>query len=270
MTPAPGERDVELPPPLPGDAIYAELHEDAAIPELAPPVRVDRWAHRRVEPRGLALMWTLYLLGVTVMCFWTPATAAGLDPLAGRYSSRLLLIAVAVGYCVLWPMVRLCQAFPAEGGVRAVGKDLMVMIVPTQAVIWPLTFLALWPLSVASALAASSLAWTLVVGALLAIGLGGPRRERLIGSWRRLAWIGIILAVAARPTGWYDNTSEGGRVWMVLSGVSAPLTLTAAPASGLSWVSPPQWGMIGVTFALAVGLWLVAVGSGSGRHDEPV
>lgn len=270
MTSDAGEPRAGEPLVAEGDAVYAEVHPEPAIPELAPPVRVDRWAHRRVEPRGLALMWTLYLLAVTVIAFWTPATAAGLDPLAGRYSARVLLVAVAVGYTVLWPMVRLCQTFPSEGGVAAVGKDLLVMVVPTQAVIWPLTFLAAWPMTVAAALAASSLAWTLLVGAVLAITLGGPGRERVIASGRRMLGLIVILVVAARPTGLYGAPAESDRAWMVLSAVTAPLAMIIPPSDGVWWIGTTQWAMVGITAAFAVGLWLVAFGTGSGRRGEPV
>ncbi|XVJ60165.1 MAG: hypothetical protein HEQ23_12525 [Tepidisphaera sp.] len=252
---------------------------DAPLPELTPPTRVDKWAHRRVEPRGLALVWTLYLLGVTMVCFWTPALSTGLDALSGRYSARLVLVAVGFGMAVLWPMLRLCQTFPNEGGLRGVGKDLVVMIIPTQAVIWPLAFLALWPLSVAACVAASSLGWTLVVGALLAMALGGAGRERQRSSFRRIAWMVVILAVAARPSGMYVPPIAVGDVpssdvvdlWSMLSAVSAPLSMTVPPQGRAEWLLPGHWAAVGVTWALAGGLWLVAaalVGGGPARHPK--
>ena len=258
------------------------------MPELAPPKRVDKWAHRRVEPRGLALLWTMYLLGVTLVCFWTPALSAGLDVLSGRYSSRLVLVAVAFGYAVLWPMLRLCQVFPSEGGLRSVGKDLIVMVIPTQAVIWPLAFLALWPLSVAACVAASAMGWTFLVGAILAIFLGRAGREREISREnsrelspvRRLVGILVIIAVAARPAGMYVPpiavgdvpTSDVVDLWAMLSAVSAPLSMTVPPFGRPEWLLPGHWAAVGVTWGLAGGMWLVAAAlvGGAGRTSGPV
>lgn len=238
----------EVPPP------------EAPIPELRPAVRVDRWAHRRVEPRGLALLWTLYLLGITLTTFWTPTTGAGLDPLAGRYASRQLLFSTAVGYAVLWPMLRLCQVFPGDGGLKSVGKDLLVMVIPTQAVVWPLAFLALWPMSVAAALGAQSLAWTLLVGALLAMALGPGGSDRRPSAIRRVVWMVVILAAGARPAGLYDfrSAATGFDLWTMSSALTAPLSLTVPPQGRVAWLGSLQWSAIGVTFGVSVGLWLVA------------
>lgn len=241
---------------------------EAPLPELRPPVRVDRWAHRRVEPRGLALLWTLYLLAITLTTFWTPTTGAGLDPLAGRYASRQLLVSAAVGYAVLWPMLRLCQVFPGDGGLRSVGKDLLVVVIPTQAVVWPLAFLALWPMSVAAALGAQSLAWTLLVGALLSMALGPGGSDRRPTVWRRVVWMAVILAAAGRPAGMYDFGDSGFELWSMSSAVSAPLALTVPPQGRVSWLGGVQWSAIGVTFGVSVGLWLVAAAL-AGRPGAP-
>jgi hypothetical protein len=249
---------------------------EAPMPELAPPRRVDKWAHRRVEPRGLALLWTMFLLGVTLVCFWTPALSAGLDVLSGRYSARLVLVAVAFGYSVLWPMLRLCQVFPFEGGLRSVGKDLIVMVIPTQAVIWPLAFLALWPLSVAACVAASAMGWTFLVGALLAMFLGKAGRERQVSPMRRVVGMLVIIAVAARPAGMYSPliavgdvpTSEVVDLWAMLSAVSAPLSMTVPPYGRPEWLLPGHWAAVGVTWGLAGGMWLVAAALVGGSRRE--
>jgi hypothetical protein len=216
-----------------------------------------------VEPRGLALLWTLYLLAVTLTSFWTPTTGAGLDPLAGRYASRVLLVAVSFGYAVLWPMLRLCQVFPSEGGVASVGKDLLVVVIPTQAVVWPLAFLAVWPMSVAAGLGAITLGWTLLVGALLALALGRGGVERSRGRWSRAGWMLVIMVVAARPAGLW-----GGGLWEMSSAVSAPLAVTVPPRGRVEWMTPLQWAAVGVTFGVSLGLWLVAAAL-AGRAGGP-
>jgi hypothetical protein len=278
-----GQTAPEVPMGEPGAAMLEGAGE-AVIPELTPPIRRDKWAHRRVEPRGLALCWTLYLLGVTVASFWTPALGAGLDPLSGRYSARLVLLLAAVGYGVLWPMLRLCQTMPREGGVSAVGKDLIVMVVPTQAVIWPLSFLAVWPVSVAGGVASAALGWTLVVGAVLAVALGrghdGDRGEA--GAARRAGWMLAILALVGTGAGFaavrlaiHEGGAEmlGADLVMMMSPLTAGFEMTQGPVGRLQWLSPGHWAAVGVTWALALGLWLVAagvagMGNGGGDGDR--
>jgi hypothetical protein len=142
------------------------------------PKRPDKWAHRRGEPRVYAFFWTLYLLGATLMGFMALGFVGGITAEVYRPIARGIIITVMVGAVILWPMTRLSQAMPTRGGARAVRADMIVMLVPLQAVVWPQAILpAGWtPLSI-GALAAMSAAWTILVGGLLAIALGGPRLD---------------------------------------------------------------------------------------------
>ena len=247
-----------------------DLHAHAQVPELVAPEAYpeptrDRWAHRRVEPRGLALAWTLYLLAATIASFGPAAALGVLDPLSGRYAARVLLVLVATGVGLLWPMMRLCQERPARGGIFAVGQDLTVMIIPTQAVVWPLVFLAMWPVSVVAAMGAVLLSWTVLFGGLLAIALGrGERAEAAPGV--RLFWMAVCAVVlfGGALSGLVLPGTEPGSSAERWRAMFSPLT--ALPeiareryASGqAAQVMPEHWAGCGVALGVGLGIWLAA------------
>lgn len=247
----------DTPSPLPFSEPFSP------IPDLPPPVP-DKWAHRRVEPRGLALLWTTYLLAVTLVCFGPPAALGGLDQLAGRYASRELLVLTAIGITVLWPLIRLSQVIPSEGGVTATLKDLFVIAVPAQAVVWPLTLLAMWPVSVAASMGLVLLSWTFVVGGLLAVAQGNPSPTPGAHTFRRIAWMAFFLAlpaagpvvVASLPV----VTSEHADTPAMLSPITAVLEVGRERfwSGRAAAVLPEHWVAIGVTFLVGVGVWLFA------------
>lgn len=268
-----GDRPLELGAP----SQVPELVAPAARPE--PPG--DRWAHRRVEPRGLALAWTLYLLAATIASFGPAAALGALDPLSGRYAARVLLVLVAIGVGLLWPMMRLCQERPARGGVFAVGQDLTVMIIPTQAVVWPLVFLAMWPVSVVAAIGAVILAWTVLFGGLLAFGLGrgeGPAQTKGDGAGTRVLWTAVCAAVLfggafgglLLPVVEAGSSAERWRA--MFSPLTAVLEIAAERyASGqAAQAMPEHWAGCGVALGVGLGIWLAAgayqggVGGGMG------
>ena len=56
------------------------------------------------------------------------------------------MIAISAGICVLWPMVRLSQELPRGRRFGSALLDVLVVGVPVQMVLWPLSLLAGWPL----------------------------------------------------------------------------------------------------------------------------
>jgi hypothetical protein len=236
--------------------------QKAVLPDL-PPRRPDKWAHRRVEPRGLALLWTLYLLAATGISFAPTAATGGLDPLSGRYASRVMIVLVGLGFGVLWPTLRLCQTIPREGGVKGVLRDLPVVVIPAQAVIWPMVLLAMWPVRTAVTLACLTLAWSIVIGGLLALTMGRARQsEDEIGTRRRcvgtltclLVCLGAILPLPFMPQGTPD--------WLAMY---SPLTALLDVTKDRHWSGaatatlPEHWFACALTALLGVSLWLGAV-----------
>ncbi len=149
------------------------------------------WSHRRGEPRVFALVWMLYLMGVTALMFASLSEAFFVSPSVTRPAARGMLLATIAGIVLLWPAIRLSQR-PSERPVRHVLRDLFVVLIPAQAVIWPhaLRELGDWSLSVLAALAGVFAAWALVVGGVLAMADSGRGAGRV-----RWAWMLVILCV---------------------------------------------------------------------------
>jgi hypothetical protein len=99
---------------------------------------------------------------------------------------------MAVGIAVLWPMVRLSQE-PARRPLKAMVLDIIVIVGPVQAVVWPqaLSWMAAWPLEVVLLLDAFLVGWTVLIGGLLAVYFARPRLAR----WGMMALILLLVLV---------------------------------------------------------------------------
>jgi hypothetical protein len=162
------------------------------------PTRTVDWSHRRGEPRWFALWWTVFVLASSMIAL---ASAGG--PLRGSFESyqpalRVLLLVLGAGVALLWPATRLSQV-PPEGGLagaaKAMVQDFIVVQVPVQAVLLPLVVLARWPTGVVLALSAHALAWGLLVGALLAVGISRLRAERTAAGDRPWVWMLVFFTI---------------------------------------------------------------------------
>lgn len=138
------------------------------------PKKPDRWAHRRAEPRTLAFLWAMYiltagLLTIGVLLFRGPW--ALLDKDVYQYAARTMLLCVALGLGVLWPMVRLSQSVPLrERASGAILKDMLVLLPPAQAVVWAQAAArAGWAIDLIAAMALSLMVQPMLVGAALAV-----------------------------------------------------------------------------------------------------
>ncbi|MFG0241457.1 MAG: hypothetical protein ACF8R9_01595 [Phycisphaerales bacterium JB054] len=233
------------------------------------------WAHRRGEPRIFAFFWTLYLLLATVGAFWTAGAPGSHDALAMRPAARSLLAAITVGIALLWPMTRLSQSAPSERPrriARAIVQDMMVLLIPAQAVIWPQIAMSAWPVPVVAALAASLAAWTLVIGGVLAMGLylTGPGSGR--GWWMlvlvALAGLGPLVAIG--PLGGAAHGDGSFDWWWMTSPVTSGFEIsrdrlwTGASAA----VSVGHWRSIGVVGLAGAVVWVMFGAAGLFRRTE--
>lgn len=269
MIPPEQERDDSAPrspPPPPDRDIFG--HKPRNRPD---------WSHRRGEPRFLALVWTVFLLLATLAAFATVGTGGAGNVDAYRPAARGLLVTVAVGVALLWPMMRLAQAVPA-GGLRgcavATMRDLVVIFVPMQAVIWPQALLARWPLDAVTAIAACFAVWAVLIGGVLAVllAVGG----RLVGNgWRWWAMLGVAFIVNVVPAigaAWSSlapPTRHRG-VWMMASPMTAVVELTQDRAwRGRSLeVDGTHWRAIVVVGGLAAGAWVPLVAAALARRPS--
>ncbi len=272
MTDQPGEpegpprdRPADIPPP-----------PTPAGPTARP---YDRWAHRRGEPRVFAFLWTVFLFAATAATFVSAFASGSASPEVMRPATRALIAVTLAGIAVLWPMVRLSQT-PDRHPVAGVAQDLIVVLIPAQAVIWPQWFgwLGRWPVSVIGAASVLCCAWAFLVGSLLAnaqvshfaaaVRAGAaPSRGWRPGRWM-IAFVVLTLAGMApallrltpAPPG-PDPRQEAFRGTWMLSPITAVYELTRDRVwTGVSAAVVGQhWTALGLTGLCAVPLWLIAV-----------
>jgi len=232
------------------------------------------WSHRRGEPRVFALVWMLFLMGVTGIMFASLSDAFFVSPGITRPAARGMLLATTAGIVLMWPAVRLSQQ-PAERPVRFVLRDLFVLLIPAQAVIWPnaLRELGDWPLVLLLALAAMQASWALVVGGVIALADATAGRGAS-PSTRGLWMLAIFALVLAAPlAGLWLNTPEGAdptvtRPGWMFSPFTAVLEITrerdntGIPVS----VTAIHFRLITATACAGAGLLCLAGAIASGRR----
>lgn len=232
------------------------------------------WSHRRGEPRVFALVWMLFLMGVTGIMFASLSDAFFVSPGITRPAARGMLLATTAGIVLMWPALRLSQQ-PAERPVRFVLRDLFVLLIPAQAVIWPnaLRELGDWPLLLLLALAAMQGAWALVIGGLIALADATAGRRRAPAS-RGLWMLAVIAVVLAAPLAGLWLNDPGGadptvpRPGWMFSPFTAVLEITRErDAAGIPVsVTPIHFRLIAATACAGAGLLCLAGALGTGRR----
>ncbi len=244
-------------------------HAEAAAPSAALSSR-DPWAHRRGEPRVFAMCWLIYVtLTVTGSVRWVVQSTSEISPLSYGPSARIMLIVLATGAMVLWPMVRLSQAAPRRSRLNsAVLGDMAIVLIPSWLVILPLRFVAGWPVDVVGAIAAIFGAWVYLLGGVLVLALSaeGAARENEAGSY--------LMDVDAPSRSEPEAASDGetGRVHVSEQGATAvsqglemhrqPTPFPLPLGGGLRRVHPghSRWAwMLGILALVGAGLLLHGV-----------
>jgi hypothetical protein len=240
------------------------------------PRRYDPWAHRRGEPRLFAFLWSLFLFAATLTTFGSASASGELSHETLRPAARTLLVLIAVGISIGWPLVRLSQSpdrHPRRGSLR----DAIVILVPIHAVLWPqmLWWLAQWPISVVAALVALFTAWTMLIAALLAYAQitrpaassVSPRANAHATNWMlifiALTLLGLVPALidSSRLARAGDVIPRAAN----LSWMPSPITGAWDLARDRSWtgnaasVSRLHWLAIGVVSLIAGVVWALAL-----------
>lgn len=216
----------------------------------------DPWAHRKGEPRLFALGWTVFLMVAATL---TVMSSRIVSPAVPRHAFgvRAMLVMAALGVCVLWPMTRLCQA-PPKRPVRATVADIVVLLVPLQALVWPLPLLANWGFDVAAGFALMYTSWALVIGVAV---LGGTW-TRSVGD--RVVWMGacVVLTCAAPVARLLLPAGATPEAWGLASPLSGVFALTAAPSGFTPTMDGVEWAMVVAPLGVAAVGWAVVIGSG--------
>lgn len=243
-----------------------------------PPARPrDPWAHRRGEPRLFAFLWSLYVLAAVAGSLVWLARIPVASATAYSPAARTLLIVIAAGITVLWPMTRLCQAVPERAPLTAVLADLFVILAPVQMVVWPMIILANWPVAVVGGVAALLAAWaTLIAGVLAVAFTTRPRRRKADakvqddrplpagpGPLARSLYMSLCLALTlAAPAVLVFQPLRGATSLAWLHGCSPFTAIFLFTGSG--WSGPTdaprqfQWAAILLALAVAAALWALA------------
>lgn len=217
------------------------------------PKNAPDWSHRRGEPRLFALLWTVYLMAAVIWTFIHLGPVGVFSAEAYRPAARRLVIAIAVGVVLLWPLVRLSQRAPSRRPGGAVAADLVVLLFPALALVWPQVVLAGWSLEVVLAATAVLVAAAIATGGVIYFGFVVNQPAA-----RMAAMVGLLLWVLAVPA-WAMGTAasqglgpehgvtlEPARGWMF-----SPLTAIAEVLRDRSWtgtavaVSAAHWRTIG-------------------------
>ncbi len=246
-----------------------------ATPERKRGGRKDKWAHRRAEPRTLAFLWAMFILAAglsTIGVLLVRGPWALLDEEVYQYAARTMLLSVAIGLALLWPMARLSQAVPLrEPPAVALFKDLLVLLPPTQAVVWAQAVArAGWAIDQIGAMALSLWAWPMLVAAMLALVLRprDPHTEEpmydhgtvFVGAQgpsaaRRTAVMGMIALAALVPL----LALRLGPGWAtMLSPVSAMLDLAQSREVGpdAPSVMGGRWTALLMLLAASLASWV--------------
>lgn len=196
------------------------------------------WSHRRREPRGLALAWTIYLMLATMVSLMPMVAAGQLSTDVYRPAARLMMVMVVVGYTLLWPVMRISQRPQNNRAVLDVILDLSIMIIPSFVIVWPQVVLAGWPVPVIAALCVVLLVWGLLIGSILMLWHRFSTGGRLGRSIVAIALIGItggiplvLLSMGSLDLSRPGTEAMGG--WMLSPITSAWEVLRAREFSGL-------------------------------------
>lgn len=158
------------------------------------------WSHRRGEPRVMALCWMIYLMGATIVMFASMSRAHTISMSITRPAAEILMLLIVFGFSILWPMLRLSQRHPMQGHVLFVLRDVFVLFVPLQAVLWPQvsSILANWSFSAVATIALMCGCWMILIAGVLALALRSiSRRDTALnrGAWMTI----VILILIAAP-----------------------------------------------------------------------
>lgn len=239
------------------------------VPELRTEGADDPWAHRKGEPRALVLIWAMYLMGGALLTIFAVRTLG--SPASGRYEygCRAMAIMVAFGLSVLWPMARLSQVSPSRP-VRSMAVDLVALLAPVQAVVWPMPLLTSWSVPIAGGLNLMIASWGLLAGVVVAHGSA----SRSMATRALLMVVAVALVGAAPGLALFVGSAGGPAMpgwWEMLSPITAVLALTEAPANRTAQMSVWDWVGAGAPLIVAAALLgtLRPPAGGVGTNPEP-
>lgn len=248
------ERDVQL--ENNAGASTVRIGPVVFVPEFRTTPGYDPWAHRKGEPRILALFWAVFLMGGAMLTIFGARSIGIATNAQYQYGCIAMCLLAGVGIAVLWPMVRLSQRPPIRP-TRAALQDFVALMIPLQAVIWPMPLLTAWAYEVIAAIMLSLVSWGVLSCGAIAWGTGSHS-----GAVRTL-WMGLVLMlVGLGPVIWLLNAGLPGPAlpewWAVTSILTTPTSLVSSPGNLTARVTASEWVVLSIPGIGGLGLLIAS------------
>lgn len=232
------------------------------------------WGAVRESPRGLLLLWCLWLLGSWLASLWQSSSAS-------IVAVRLMVFVSAAGLMLIWPLFRLSETPPRRGDFKKDSKlsryivleppkwatreavitpglmifsDWLTLILVFQAVVWPLRLTAGWGVQQTAWLDLTVVVWSFLIAAIVAIVCRTSRTEV-----RTFGMVTCVLLVFGEPALMLLLNMFSGQpvYWQMQTTPIAPIW--AMSAQPLDWHPGPWKAGIFVTGFASIVAWLLVV-----------
>ncbi|MCZ6445745.1 MAG: hypothetical protein ACE10B_00250 [Phycisphaerales bacterium] len=193
---------------------------------------MPRQSQMLVLPRGLILLASVWLVASWILAI---GLRAPVEPSSASYTPgvRLMLMCVAIGLMIGWPVLRLSQSrIPLS--IRQTLLDLVVLLALVQVVVWPLRLVTPWPPARTFALDATLAGWAALAGAMVASAVGstraGPRNLAMLAcvsmclAGPAAAWVGVLVSPVGDPAQKLLTIGPLMEIHALTEGGSAPVT----------------------------------------------
>ena len=173
-------------------------------------------------------------------------------------ASRRLLLSVALGFTVVWPMFRLSlRGAPAARLSPAL--DWLALFGTFQVLLWPLRLPTQWSASQLILLDLTIWCWGLLYASLIAMGLGGtaPRRRTAVMLACLVLTFGapLVAMLTGRPGMAMIGKDAPPAEWLYWSPLTAVWTLGGRT---VRTIERPDWMRVAILGTAAALAWLAA------------
>ena len=199
-------------------------------------------------PRGLILLASIWLVATWVVAI---GVRAPLEVSSASYtpSVRMMLICVAIGLMIGWPLLRSSQA-PTPLPIRQTLLDLVVLLALVQVVVWPLRLVTPWPPLRTAAIVATLAAWATLAGAVLASSHGSDR-----SGPRNLAILACLSMCLAGPAAAWLSVLAGLPLPESLLRLGPIMEIHVLTLGGGAPAATEHWQWIGLVTLASIAAW---------------